>query len=81
MPKIRRRKLPPDLLRHILLRAKQRQINYAHVEDLYRWLGSDPVVPEGKWYKRFPNFILCGEGEFVKTFLLPGHLPTGEEIQ
>ena len=37
-------------------------------------------VPDGKWFKRFPGMILCGEGELVKTFLLPGQTPIGEEI-
>jgi hypothetical protein len=38
------------------------------------------VVPEGKWFRRFAGFTLCGEGEFIKTFLLPGQAPDGQEI-
>jgi hypothetical protein len=38
------------------------------------------VVPEGKWFWRFTGFTLCGEGEFIKTFLLPGQAPDGLEI-
>jgi len=25
--------------------------------------------------------IVCGEGELIKTFLLPGQAPDGQEIQ
>jgi hypothetical protein len=37
-------------------------------------------VPEGKWFKRFADFTICGEGEFVKTVLLPGQLPEGQAM-
>jgi hypothetical protein len=45
------------------------------------WLASDPDVPQGKWFKRFEGFTVCGEGELVKTFLLSGQLPEGEELR
>jgi hypothetical protein len=38
-------------------------------------------IPAGKWFKRFDGFILCGEGEFPKTFLLPHQCPFGVEVQ
>jgi len=44
------------------------------------WLDSKPEVPNGKWFKTFPAMIVCGEGELVKTFLVPGQIPIGEEI-
>ena len=31
--------------------------------------------------KRFPGMTLCGEGDLVKTLLLPGQLPYGQEIK
>ena len=31
--------------------------------------------------KRFSGMIVCGEGELVKTFLLPDQNPKGEPIQ
>ena len=80
MPKIRRRKLPPAIFFHLLERADERRITYEHLEDLYRWMASDPTVPGGKWFKRFPNFTVCGEGELIKTFLEAGQLPFGEEV-
>lgn len=44
------------------------------------WLDTNPEVPAGDWFKRFPLLIVCGEGELVKTFLLPGHAALGEEV-
>ena len=48
--------------------------------ELSNWLRTDPEVPNGKWFKKFSGMTVCGEGELVKTFLQPGQLPAGEEI-
>jgi len=45
-----------------------------------RWVDTQPEVPNGRWFKRFPEVVVCGEGELIKTFLLPAHAPTGDEI-
>jgi hypothetical protein len=37
-------------------------------------------VPDGRWFKRFPELVVCGEGELIKTFLLPSQTPTGQEV-
>jgi hypothetical protein len=29
---------------------------------LAAWLDTNPEVPEGEWFKRFPGMIVCGEG-------------------
>jgi hypothetical protein len=81
MPKIRRAKLPPALLVHLLTRMRQRNISHEQIVSLARWLDTEPEVPEGKWFKKFPDFTVCGEGEFIKTFLLPGQVPDGCEIK
>lgn len=81
MPEIRRAKLPPALLAHLLERIRQRQIPADQLGLLAAWLDTRPVVPAGPWFKRFPGMTLCGEGELVKTFLLSGQLPYGQEIQ
>ncbi|MBI5802772.1 MAG: hypothetical protein HZA92_18875 [Verrucomicrobia bacterium] len=81
MPEIRRAKLPPALLAHLLERIRQRQIPAERLGLLATWLDTQPEVPIGPWFKRFPGMTLCGEGELVKTLLLPGHLPFGQEIQ
>lgn len=80
MPKIRRRNLPEALLRHLSRRVRERAIAADEIVLLAEWLDKEQVVPEGKWYRRFPRFTLCGEGELIKTFLLPGQAPDGVEI-
>ena len=81
MPEVRRAKLPPALLAHLLERIRQRQISADQLGLLGAWLDTRPVVPAGSWFKRFPGMTLCGEGELIKTFLQPGQLPYGQEIQ
>ena len=80
MPKIRRRQLPDALLAHLLLRVRERNISFEQIVLLARWLDTEPVVPEGRWFRRFAGFTLCGEGELIKTFLLPGQVPDGIEV-
>lgn len=81
MPKIRRQKVPPALLEHLYLRIQQRHISYDQLGLLATWLESEPQVPFGKWFKRFPGMFVCGEGELIKTFLIPGQIPNGEELE
>jgi hypothetical protein len=80
MPKVRRHKLPQPLLVHLLARMRQRRISAEQIVLLARWLDTEPDVPEEKWFKRFTGFIVCGEGALIKTFLLPGQAPDGQEI-
>jgi GNAT superfamily N-acetyltransferase len=80
MPRIRRQGLPPRLLDHLLDRASERKISADQFKLLADWLRTDPEVPNGKWFKKFSGLTVCGEGEFIKTFLQPGQIATGEEI-
>jgi len=80
MPKIRRQNLPPALYAHLLERIQQRQVSGQQLMLMLRWMDTHPEVPEGKWFKRFPETLVCGEGELIKTFLVPGQVPTGTEI-
>ena len=80
MPRIRRSNLPRPLYAHLLERVASRNISADQLVLLADWLATQPEVPEGKWFKTFPGFIVCGEGEFIKTFLLPGQVPDGREI-
>jgi hypothetical protein len=81
MPKVRRHKLPQPLLTHLLTRMRQRSISSEQIVSLSYWLDAEPDVPDGKWFKRFAGFTVCGEGELIKTFLLPGQAPDGREIE
>jgi hypothetical protein len=80
MPKVRRHNLPPALFQHLLDRIQERKIPATQIELLARWLDGEPEVPEGEWSKRFPSVTVCGEGELIKTFLLPGQHPQGKRI-
>ena len=80
MPKIRRQNLPPALYAHLLDRVQLRNISAQQLRLLLRWMDTQPEVPNGRWFKRFPELIVCGEGELIKTFLVPSQTPTGEEI-
>jgi len=81
MPKIRRVNLPPALLNHLLDRITEREISFNQLGLFADWLVTEPEVPEGQWFKRFPEMIVCGEGALVKTFLRTGQVPTGEEAR
>lgn len=80
MPKIRRQKLPPALYAHVLDRVHTRKISAQQLRLLLRLMDTQPEVPIGRWFKRFPELIVCSEGELIKTFLVPGQLPEGEEV-
>jgi hypothetical protein len=80
MPKALRRNLPPQLFDYLLDRVQQRQISSREIALLVNWLDGQPEVPHGKWFKKVPGLIVCGEGELIKTFLIPGQVPFGQEV-
>ena len=81
MPRVRRQNVPPALFQHLLDRVQSRRIAASQLELLAKWLDTEPEVPEGQWYKRFSGMTVCGEGEFIKTFLLPGQAPKGRNVR
>lgn len=80
MPRIRRQGVPPRLLDHLLDRVASRSISADSLGLLADWLSIEVESPSGKWFKRFPGMTVCGEGELIRTFLLPGQAPAGEEV-
>ena len=80
MPRIQRERIPDALMAHLVRRIRDREISTAQLGLFSRWLDTDPEVPRGQWFKRFPELIVCGEGALVKTFLRPGQVPAGEEV-
>ena len=81
MPRVRRRDVPPALLDHLLTRIYEREIGADQLGLLADWLDTEPDVPEGKWFKKFPGMSACGEGELIKTFLTPDQSATGTEVR
>ena len=80
MPRVRRHNVPPALFQHLIERIQSRRIPASQLEVLAKWLDSEPEVPEGMWFKRLPGMTLCGEGELIRTFLLPGQAPKGQRV-
>ncbi|MBM3833122.1 MAG: hypothetical protein FJ403_07595 [Verrucomicrobia bacterium] len=80
MPKIRREKLPRPLFRHLVDRAREREISTEQLELLFEWIETEPEVPTGKWFKRFSEVTVCGHAELIKTFLRPNQAALGEEV-
>jgi hypothetical protein len=80
MAKIQRGDIPRPLLEHLLLRVRDRDIDAAAIQSLAAWLDTNPEVPTGSWFKRFPAMIVCGDGALIKTFLTPGQTPFGDEL-
>jgi hypothetical protein len=80
MPRIRREGIPEPLMAHLIRRVRQREISTLQLGLLARWLATNPEVPEGQWFKRFSEMIVCGEGSLVKTFLREGQHPAGKEV-
>jgi hypothetical protein len=80
MPKVRRSEIPRALMRHLVERVADRSISEEQLGLFADWLKTEPEVCQGLWFKRFPEMIVCGEGELVKTFLVAGQIPFGKEI-
>ncbi len=80
MPKVHRAGLPPALLRHLLQRIQERSVGPDQLELLASCLDTEPGVPAGRWFKRFPGMTVCGEGELVRTFLTPEPAPSGTPV-
>ena len=55
MPKIRRQNLPRALYAHLLDRIQQRNVSAEQLRLMLRWMDTEPEVPGGRWYKRFPR--------------------------
>ena len=80
MPKIRFSKLPQALWQHLLERVQQRDIALEDLLHLQEWVKSEPVAPDGDWYKDFGSFKICGQGPYPKTFLVRGQAAKGSAI-
>ena len=65
-PKVLRARLPDAVFQHLLTRARERQFSTTHFITFAAWLDTNPEVPEGDWFKRFPGMTVCGERELVE---------------
>jgi hypothetical protein len=74
-------RLPAAIRNHLMERMRDRQISLADLNQLRLWMETKPEVPEGRWYKDFGSFKLCGEGKLPKTFLLAGQPAAGQRLK
>jgi hypothetical protein len=81
MLEIQRKNIPEPLIRHLVTRAIEREIGMKSLRTFDRWLLGNPKVPDGKWFKRFGDFMVCGNGAFVTTLLASVQSATGTEIE
>jgi hypothetical protein len=51
---------------HLIKRVREREISTSQLGLLARWLDTEPEVPDGRWFKRFSEMIVCGEGEWSR---------------
>jgi hypothetical protein len=70
-------RLPAALRNHLIERMRDRNIGVEDLNQLRLWMETKPEIPEGRWYKDFGSFKLCGEGKYPKTFLLAGQPAVG----
>ena len=80
MPKVRRKNVPPAVIEHLARRIRERHVPIEDLQNLAKWLDSNPAVPDGPWFKRFAEIIVCGKGELVVTVLEDEHIAVGTEI-
>jgi hypothetical protein len=81
MPQIETWPRTPTAIRdHLVERMHDRNISLDDLNHLRVWLETRPNVPEGRWFKDFGSFKLCGDGKYPKTFLLSGQIATGEKL-
>lgn len=81
MPKVRRKNLPRSLFRHLVERVQEREISTDQLELVFEWLELEPEVPGGKWFKRFSQVTVCGDGALIKTFLRPDQAAVGDDLE
>ena len=72
--------LPRPVREHLSERMRDRNVGLDDLNRLRIWIETRPNVPEGRWYKDFGSFRLCGEGKYPKTFLLAGQAASGQEL-
>jgi hypothetical protein len=80
VPRIQWTNLPPALRDHLFERLRERKVQPEDLYQLKLWRESEPLAPDGMWFKDFGSFKICGEGKFPKTFLLRGQPAQGTRL-
>jgi hypothetical protein len=72
--------LPQRAMDHLVQRFKEGRIAASDFLELKHWVESNPDVPDGDWFKRFKTGILVGHGDTATSFLSPGMVAHGTEV-
>lgn len=72
--------MPPGIKQHLTDRLDRIPDFAKEAVGLKLWIESQPTVPEGKWFKSFGTFFVCGDGQYITTFLDGDMAPYGEEV-
>jgi hypothetical protein len=80
LPTIQWSNLPTALRDHLFERLRERKISTDDLYQLKLSRESNPVAPEGPWFKDFGSFKICGYGQYPKTFLLRGQAAKGQKL-
>jgi hypothetical protein len=56
-------RIPAAIRDHLVERMHDRNISLDDLNRLRVWLETKTNVPEGRWFKDFGSFKLCGEGK------------------
>jgi hypothetical protein len=49
MPKVRRKNVPRAAIEHLALRVRERAVPIEDLQNLAKWLDTNPTVPSGRW--------------------------------
>jgi len=80
MPVVQWDRLPANVRQHLIDRMHDRGMSVADLNQLRRWMETNPEVPDGEWFKDFGSFKLCGRGPLPTTFLLREQAAKGEKL-
>jgi len=81
MPKVLRKNVPQAVIEHLARRVRERYVPIEDLQNLAKWLDTNPTVPSGPWFKRFAKIIVCGEKDLIKTILEDSHTAIGSEVE
>ncbi len=81
MPCIDWKALPYGRREHLYDRLRTREISQGDLEKLRDWIQTNPIVPEGRWYKDFGSFKLTGTGSVPQTFLTKDQAAGGDRVE
>ena len=63
-----------------MLRVRARAVPIENLQNLAKWLETDPTVPSGRWFKPSASIIVCAEDDLVTTISAVSQSDIGSEV-